>query len=229
MKILKLLSVVAFTCFVNANILYGQIATKIGSFNRIEVFGKINVRLQKSNNDSLFINSGSFDVEKVTYIIENGVLKIKLLSEFPPEIKVDITVDFQQINSLKAGGGTKIYNRGVIDSKKFVIDAKSGCELDLAVDIDSVKVKVNKGAFVRLTGKNRFMQLKTATGGDFRSTNMESKIVVAVLNGGTAEIKCSEHLDATVRYGASLKFVEPPKQIKRKERLGGTIGKLEDF
>ena len=157
------------------------------------------------------------------------MLKIKLLTEFPPEIKVNITVKFQQINYLKAGGGTKIYNRGAINSGFFNIEAKSGCELDLLVNIDSAQVKVNKGAFVRLTGESRFLQLKTTTGGDFRSTNMTNKIMVAVLNGGTAEIKCSEYLDAIVRFRASLKFVEQPKKIKRKERFGGTISKLEDF
>ena len=110
-----------------------------------------------------------------------------------------------------------------------MLNAKSGCELDLLVNIDSAIVKVSKGAFVRLIGKNRYMKLKTTTGGDFRSTKMTNKKMVAILNGGTVEILESEYLEVTTRYGATLKFVTRPNAIKKKERLGGKVSQLEDF
>ncbi len=229
MRTLKLMIVTTVAVFINVNIICSQVAARIGSFNKVEVFGRVNVRLEKSKHDSLFINSGSSDVEQVKYIIKNGTLIVKLLSELANAPKVNVTIQFSQLDYLEVGGGAKIYNRGAIESEVFTLLGKSGCELDLLVDVDSINVKVNKGAFVRLTGKNKFMQLRTATGGDFRSTKMDNTTTVAVLNGGTAEIKCSDFLDATVRYGGSLKYVEKPKKVKKNEQMGGTIEKLEDF
>lgn len=210
-------------------VIFGQISTELNGFNKIEIFGKINVRLEKSTADSLFIRTDSFDIEQINYFIKDSTLKIKLLSEFPPSIKVDVTINFQQINELKVGGGAKVYNRGVIESKYFALSANSGCELDLFVKIDSADVDVTKGAFVRLTGENRYMNLKTTTGGDFRSTKMANSIMNVKQGGGTAEVLCTDELVANVSFGASLKFVEKPKKIVKKEKFGGSVGKLEDF
>jgi len=227
MTIKKVLSVIILLLF--AVYSKSQINEKLQNFSKIEVFGKINLRLEKSDTDSIFIKSGDFDISKVSYEIKDSILKIKLLSGFTSVNKVSITVKFKNILSIEAGGGCKMYNRGSINAETLLIKAKSGSELDLLINTDSVFVKVNKDAFVRLRGKNNYLKLRTATGGDFRSTQMTNNTTIAVLNGGTAEVDITDLLDATVRYGASFKFVKQPKKIKRKTQLGGKIGQLEEY
>ena len=212
-----------------APVIFGQISTELNGFNKIEIFGKINVRLEKSTSDSLFIKSEGFDIEQVKHFVEDSVLNIRLLSEFPPSSKVDVTINFQQINELGVGGGAKVYNRGIIESDFFILSANSGCEIDLLVKLDSANVKLTKGAFVRLTGENRHLNLKTTTGGDFRSTKMTNSIMNVNQSGGTAEVSCTNELIAKVSFGASLKFVEKPKKLVKKEKFGGSVEKLEDF
>lgn len=226
MKVLKFFIVCnLFLSF--ANIGYSQIATNIASFNKIEVFGRINVRLENSSSDSIFIKSPNFDINKVKYSVEDSVLKIKLLSELPKSNKVNVTIQFKELALLKIGAGAIIYNRGTIESKFLTISAKSGCELDLSIDVDTLDVKVTEKAFVRLTGDNNYMTLKTSTKGDFRSADLTNKTTIAILNGGSAEINVTDYLDATVRNGASLKYVKQPKKIIKKEKLGGKIEILE--
>jgi len=229
MNLIKVFSVFIVIAISSTIITKAQISTDIKGFNKVEIYGNLNVRLEKSEKDSISIRSGNFDVSKVNFSVKDSLLTIKLLSKITSPINVNITVKFQHINALSAGGGANAYNRGVIESKAFELKAKSGCELDLLVNIDSAIVKVSKGAFVRLTGKNRYMYLKTTTGGDFRSVKMTNKKMVAVLNGGTVEILESEYLEVTARYGATLKYNTRPNTIKKKERLGGTVSQLEDF
>ncbi len=227
MTIKKVLSVIILLLF--AVYSKSQINENLQNFSKIEVFGKINLRLEKSNADSIFIKSGDFDISKVSYNIEDSILKIKLLSGFTSVNKVSITVKFKKLLSIESGGGCKLYNRGSINTVTLLIKAKSGSELDLLINTDSAFVKVNKDAFVRLRGKNNYLNLRTATGGDFRSTQMTNKTTIAVLNGGTAEVDVTDFLDVTARYGASFKFVKQPKRIKRKTQLGGKIGRLEKY
>lgn len=224
-RIYMLASLIGFVALTSQ----GQVKERLEGFTQIEVFGKLNVRLEHNPNDSIFIESGSFDISKVKYEIKDSVLSVKLLSEFPPSIKVNVTIQFTQLNSIICGGGTKIYNRGSINSKLLNLKAKSGSEFDLLVNVDSVLVKVSKGAFVRLTGENKYLKVKTNTGGDFRSLNMSNVRTDAILNGGSVEIKTAEYLKAKVWYGATLKYVEKPNKIVKKERFGGKIDKLEDF
>lgn len=210
--------------------LNAQINRSLEAFDKINVFGKINVRIEKSNLDSVVVESSQFDVEKVKCEIVDGELNIRLLSEFPPAIKVNATIYYKDsITVIAAGGGVKLYNKGEINGSNFKIKSGSGSEFDLLINVDTLDVKVSKGAFVRLTGSSKLLNLVTSTGGAFRSTKMDNLQTYAVLNGGTAEIKTAKYLNAKVLLGGSLLYLEEPDKIVRKERLGGTIDKLDDF
>lgn len=207
-----------------------QVSKELTDFNKVEVFGKLNVRLEKAAFDSISIQSGNFDVDEVKFEVSDKILRVKLLSEFPPSIKVNVTVFYKDtLTELSVGGGAKLYNKGAVESSQLYVKAGSGSELDLLVTVDSINAVVNKGAFTRLTGSSRILILKTSTGGAFRSTNLDNEITYATLNGGTAEIKSAEYLNVKAFMGATLKYVNKPKKIVSKERLGGKVDKLEDF
>jgi len=207
----------------------GQIQKELDDFNEIKVFGRIEVRLEYNELPSIKIESGSFDIENVHFKVNDGILILRLLSEFPPEIKVYVTVFHNPIKSISANAGAKIYNRNELNGPFLNIEAKSGSELDLFMNTDSIQVLVNKGAFVRLTGKSKAVKLKTSTGGDFRATALASENLFAIMNGGTAEVNVSEYLDAKVRFGAMLKYLQQPKKIEKSISFKGTIGVLEEF
>jgi hypothetical protein len=206
-----------------------QLNQNLEAFNQLYVFGKIEVRLEPGETPGIELESGDFDVEKVKFEVKDSVLELKLTYEFPASIKVKATVYYTHLSIISANVGAKIYNKGAIESDCIELVAKSGCDLDLLIEADSVDATVNKGAFIRLSGSAKALNLKTATGGDFRSNAMSSKFVYAKMRGGTAEVSVSELLIADVRLGASLKYLEKPKMIEQTVKLKGSIGILEDF
>lgn len=206
-----------------------QVREKLEAFNKIKVFGKIEVRLEKANETAILLESGTFDVEKVKFEVKDSTLEIKLLYEFPPAIKVQATVFFTEINEVEANAGAKVYNKGAIEVRNFCLEAKTGCELDLLIKTDSATVTVNKEAFVRLTGQSRSVKLKTATGGSYIATELASENLYAKMLGGTAEVNVTENLKAKVMFGGSLKYLKQPRFIDRKTLFKGTIGTVEPF
>ncbi len=192
-----------------------QVTQKLDAFNKVKVFGKIEVRLEKADEASILIESGTFDVEKVKFEVNDSTLELKLLYEFPPAIKVQATVYFTDINEVEVNAGAKVYNKGDIEAGNFNLEAKTGCELDLLIKTDSATVTVNKGAFVRLTGVSRSVKLKTATEGSYIATDLVSENLYAKMLGGTAEVNVTEKLKAKV--------------IDRNTFFKGTIGILEPF
>jgi hypothetical protein len=208
---------------------FSQKSQLLNGFNQIELFGKLEIRLEEHSKDSIAIESGSFDVEKINYSVKDSLLSIKLTTEFPSSIQVRITVYYKNIRSINAGGGIKLYNKGVLNNAHLSITAKSGSDFDLEISADSALVKVNKGAFVRLSGTSRVINLSSSTGGDYRAVELENEDTYAKMSGGTAEVAPTKLLNGDVSYGASLKYKDEPATIKRAERLGGTITQLEDF
>ncbi len=206
-----------------------QKSQRLEGFNQIDLFGKIEVRLESSDRDSIVIESGTFDVEKIYYAVKDSVLSVKLTYEFPPAIKVRVTIFYKNLKSVEAGGGIKLYNKGALKGKFLKLEAKSGSDFDLLVATDSVLMKVNKGAFVRLSGSSRVINLITSTGGDYRATELENEMTYAKMRGGSAELAPKLLLDAKVSFGATLKYKDNPSHIKRSEKLGGSISQLEDY
>ncbi|HAM98040.1 MAG TPA: hypothetical protein DCQ26_05475 [Marinilabiliales bacterium] len=225
----KILLVSVFLTIFIQGTLFSQKRLVPPHFNQIHLFGKIEVRLEPAAYDSVVIESGSFDVENVQVAVEGGILSVKLTSEFPSQIKVKTTIYYSELKHLEAGGGIKLYNKGAMQGSFVGIEAKSGSEFDLLIQLDSAQVLVNKGAFVRLTGTCPKVDLKTATGGDYRATALQNDTTFVKMNGGTAEVDVKLLLDADVRLGASLKYKTLPKKMKKTEKLGGTISQLEDF
>lgn len=206
-----------------------QVNEKLDAFNKVKVFGKIEVRLEKADEASILLESGTFDVEKVKFEVKDSTLELKLLYEFPPSIKVQATVYFTDLNEVVVNAGAKVYNKGEIEAADFNLEAKTGCELDLLIKTDSATVTVNKGAFVRLTGVSRSVKLKTATGGSYIATDLASENLYAKMIGGTAEVNVTEKLKAKVMFGGSLKYLQQPRFIDRNTLFKGTIGILEPF
>jgi len=212
----------------NVNV-FSQKVQQLEGFNQIELFGKIEVRLECANQDSIVIESGTFDVDKIYYSVKDSVLSVKLTYEFPPSIKVRVTIFYKNLKSLEAGGGIKLYNRGALKGRFMEIAAKSGSDFDLLIATDSIVMKVNKGAFVRLSGSSKVVNLSTSTGGDYRATELENETTYAKMSGGSAEVAPKLLLDANVSFGATLKYKDKPSRIKRSEKFGGSISQLEDF
>lgn len=209
--------------------IYSQKNQSLTHFNQIHMFGKMEVRLERSNQDSISVESASFDVNKVQVEVKDGILNLKLTSEFPSHIKVKATIFYTELKHIEAGGGIKFYNKGKLEQSFISIEAGSGSEFDLLVAFDSSKVSVNKGAFVRLTGTCRILHLKTSTGGDYRATALETDTAWVKMFGGTAELDVKTYLEADVRFGASLKYKAEPEKIVKTEKLGGTIMLLDEF
>lgn len=201
----------------------------LSPFSKIDILGRVEVRLVKSDTNKITIKPGKFDVSKVSYSIEDDELKIKLLKGLPDAIKVNIEVFYNEVSQITLGGGAKLYNRGTLEANKLEIFSKSGSNVDLLIYADSVNVKLKRGAFVRLSGESNYVYVKTASGADYRATELENKTTEAVLNGGSAEVNTKGFIDATVRFGATLKYTQQPEKIKKKEQLGGEISILEPF
>ncbi|MBI9069091.1 MAG: DUF2807 domain-containing protein [Salinivirgaceae bacterium] len=202
---------------------------ELHDFESVSVFGKIEVRLEKADKNSIEFIQGDYNQDLVSFVVEENELKVRLLKEFPRDIKARVTIYHKGISSLKVGGGAKVYNKGAIDVNVFTIESKSGSSVDLLINADSISAKVNRGAFVRLTGKSNILKFKTASAGVLRTNDLICNSVFAKMRGGTAEVDVLEYLEVKVWFGATLKYKKKPNKLIKGSFAGGKVGLLEDY
>jgi hypothetical protein len=214
-------------CIISLHV-QSQESVELPQFTSIEIFGRVEVKVNYGNSESIRITGDSVHRNSVKYNVKDNCLNISLLSEFPPEIQIVVEVNCSKLERLSIGGGCKVYNRGAIEAKNIVLKVGGGSELDMLVQLDSANIKVSKGGFARLTGQCRSINLKTSTGGTFRATDLKNTNLNAVMKGGYAVVATSGSVKAKVRFNAILKYKGSPVSLKKDEGSGGSIVPLEE-
>lgn len=201
---------------------------KLNDFNSVKIFGKIEIRFEQSEQPGYFFTSGKPYTKQISIQVKDSVLSIKMLKSFPPDISASITIYGQSVKSLKAGGGARIYNKGVLNNLQWV-NATSNADIDVQVQTDTIAVIAIKGGFIRLTGNTRTLSAKTGAGGVLRLADFTSIYGYIVMNGGDASINVTNALWAKVRIGGLLKYTKRPKKLSQSLFMNGKIKLLEDF
>lgn len=204
-----------------------QDTIQLEGFNNVDIFGKINIRLEQS--DRCFITAGhnNTDISNVKFEVNNSLLTVKYYGKVIGNNNINITIGFKSINTIKTAGGCYIYNHGAINSSVITATAASGSNADLLINADTAIITANKGGFIKLSGTAKHVELKTSTGGSYYAQALKNQTTIALMRGGMAEIFASELIDAKITLGATLLYAGTPKTIKKEIKSKGSIQAVE--
>ena len=218
MKKLVIITFVFLSQFTNA-----QVTRNLGDFDEVKVFDKINVKLiPASENKIVIIGNRADEVETVN---KNGELKIRM--PFPQLLSgedIKVTLYFKNIENISASEGS--YVSSAVNFKQTLLDvnAKSGAEININLEVDKVNIKVSTGGIVSVSGKATNSDVAIISGGILKAADLytiQTKISVAA--GGKSEINATTLVDAKVKAGGSIFIYGKPKQINKEVFIGGTI------
>ena len=200
-----------------------QATRNLGDFDEVKVFDKINVKLIESSENKIVVTGARAD--EVETVNKNGELKIRM--PFPQLLSgedIMVKLYFKNLESIAVSEGSYVSSEK--DFKQTILDlnAKSGGEINLDIDVDKVIVKANAGGIVTLSGKAKNQDVVITSGGILNAKDLEtSQTTISVAAGGKSEIHASTLVDAKVRAGGSIFIYGKPKQINKEVFIGGTI------
>ena len=216
-KVLIIVFVLAIQ-FANA-----QASRNLGDFDEVKVFDKITVKLIAANENKIVVTGSRAD--EVESVNKNGELKIRM--PFPKLLSGDdivVNLYFKNLESISVSEGSFVSSE--VDFKQTTLDlnAKSGGEIKLVLDVDKVNVKAYAGGIVSISGKATNQNVTITSGGILNAKNLQtSQTSISVSAGGQSEIHASTLVDAKVKAGGSIFIYGKPKQINKEVFIGGTI------
>ncbi|WP_426090557.1 head GIN domain-containing protein [Flavobacterium sp. DSR3-2] len=218
MKKLMILAVVFLSQLTNA-----QATRNLGDFDEVKVFDKINVKLIESSENKIVVTGARAD--EVETVNKNGELKIRM--PFPQLLSgedIMVKLYFKNLESIAVSEGSYVSSEKDFKQTSLDLNAKSGGEINLDIDVDKVIVKANAGGIVTLSGKAKNQDVVITSGGILNAKDLEtSQTTISVAAGGKSEIHASTLVDAKVRAGGSIFIYGKPKQINKEVFIGGTI------
>ncbi|WP_293891835.1 head GIN domain-containing protein [Flavobacterium sp.] len=213
----------AFSLLVFNSMAFGQIEKKVGDFNKVTSFDRIDVMLIPGNENIVQLEGK--EAEEVELINKNGELKIRMpLTKLLNGENISVTVFYKKLTAVEANEGSRIASGDKISSVVFDVSAKEGSEIKLILDVEKLNVRTANGSKVLLEGNADIQDVLVNSGGIYEAEGLESQITTVSCNaGGEAAIFATNIVDAKVRAGGNIVIHGHPKQINQKVIAGGTI------
>lgn len=200
-----------------------QVNRNLGDFDQVKVFDKITVKLIAANENKMVITGSRAD--EVEAINKNGDLKIRM--PFPKLLSGDdivVNLFFKKLESISVSEGSFVSSEADFKQTTLDLNAKSGGEIKLVLDLDKVNVKAYAGGIVSISGKATNQNVTITSGGILNAKNLHtSQTSISVSAGGQSEIYAAILVDAKVKAGGSIFIYGKPKQINKEVFIGGTI------
>lgn len=124
-------------------------------FTDISISSGVNIILSKSDKNSIRIVGERTAVSKVFCDVQEGCLIIAVGKyTWKKSRKIDVYATFcDSINSIVCSSGCDVRCEDEIVAHKFELNAKSGCDVFLNINVERFKAKVNSGSEAKFVGK----------------------------------------------------------------------------
>jgi len=195
------------------------------SFDNVATYDGVSVQLVPSDENKVVISGPS--TEKVTTQVSGNTLKVKMSfgSNFKGEDNHIIVYYKNNLDEIKATEGSSITSNHIIKSDKEIkLKAIEGADIELKIENDKIKSTIATGGTIELSGKSQDLIVSINTGGTFDGRQLTSKYgEVGIATGGTARVKITDILDASVTMGGTIYHYGDTKTVNENVSLGGSI------
>ena len=197
-----------------------------GDFDKLEVFGKLEVELVKSSGSEVKIKTDDdISLDDIKIEIKDRKLKISMTAEiFSSQKKVNIQVPFNEIREIETSGGADVRSFDAVTGDKIDFKAVSGGNLYLTVHLKTLDAKVTQGSTIVFEGDVESQVVSASSGGVYSAYDLEcNDSYVGTSTGGKAKVTANHLLDAKATSKGWIGYTGKPKDKNIKESLGGVV------
>lgn len=197
---------------------------KVTSFNGIKASAGINVYLFQGNEEKVIVEADENIQECVKTEVEGGVLKCYIDCSIRHSTKLNVYVNFKNINLIKASSGAEVFGETIIETKELKINVSSGADVKIEVNAGEVDCNVSSGSDAVIEGTADEFYGDASSGADIKAEGLEVKYCKAsASSAGDIKITVTETIEASASSGADVIYYGNPKNMHVHESSGGDV------
>lgn len=203
-----------------------SLSRNLDSFHALVVFGNIKVEMKKADKPSLVMTSKTWDISKVTTMVEKGVLTLKS-NAIGDEKEVMVTLYYKSVDNIKIDAGANIVGTDTIKAVNLTLKLVKGSLMRGVVKTENLIVTLGQGSEARISGATEELSVTSNSGSKFDSYKLISQIAEVKANtGGKVNIFVKKKIKAKAKTGSVVNYKGHPKIESVEPTLGGEINKL---
>ena len=189
----------------------------VAPFSRLAVHDGIDVFLTQSSEESLRIEVDGYDLEDIVAEVEGDELTLsnKGKRDFPffTARRARAYLDFVQLSSIEASGGSDIEGRNDLQVEQLSVRASGGSDVDLSVHAQSLEFMLSGGSDLRVRGETQSLTIEASGGSDVSARSLESERARVRLSGGSdAGVRASAAIVVDARGGSDVSVHGDPAE-----------------
>ncbi|MBD0776720.1 DUF2807 domain-containing protein [Maribacter sp. ANRC-HE7] len=163
-------------------------------------------------------------IDLIATDIKNDRLRIHAVENIGRATK-KVFVTLPEITGLKSSSGAHLSTENLIKSDKLEIDASSGANINIEMDVSEVDIDASSGANLNLSGDAHTVYVDASSGANINAKKLISKVCHAdASSGGNLSVYVSEDLTADASSGGNISY-SGEASVTKKKSVSGSVHK----
>lgn len=176
------------------------------SFNSIEVSRGIDVELSMDQNPKVLVIADENLIDIITTEVKNNTLYITAKQNIGDSESKKVMVSIESLSNLTASSGSNLWSQGTLLASDLGVNASSGSEVSISVEVQSLQLSCSSGADLEVEGKTVDLIVKSSSGGSLNSGNLQAKNIQAkASSGGNVVVVNSDNITIDESSGGHVR------------------------
>lgn len=202
-----------------------QNTVSLDDFQSLLVTGNIKVFLERGDTTKAIVYAEGIPEDEINIRVMQGTLRLASLNSFLyKDAVVRIYLTYKNLDEIRANAGASVQSAEVVKENKLRLSAGSGARIDLNLEVTDLEANISEGAQIDLKGSTDKQEVSAMTGGQYRSTDLNSRTAYIRSNtGARVEITVEDRLEVSANTGGEVRYFGNPKNKYLKNVLGGIV------
>ncbi|MBT3742417.1 MAG: DUF2807 domain-containing protein [Polaribacter sp.] len=207
----------------NRNVVTEDRSTK-EEFTKIKVSAGLELYISQGSKNQITVEADENLQEIIITEVSNGVLKIYSEKNIWKAKARKIFVTIKNLEAISATSGAAIYTEESLILNNLNINATSGAEINISIEVNTVETSATSGAKIKVSGVSINHISKATSGASIYTYELRSKnVTVKVTSGANIDVFAYESIDAKATSGGDIDFKGDPKKVNKKTSSGGSV------
>lgn len=204
--------------------LIAQDNQKLKSVKKVIVSNGILLEIVRSDDYTLDIKSPTLNVGCLIHTIENGVLTLKIKSDFNCKGEVTALLKIPEIKEIVASNKAEVSTNNVLKTDSLKIKLRTGSKAFIDLDVKYLNCSLSEGSVLTAEGYAISQQVSVTTKATYSAFNLEGEnLNVTATANGTAKVCSTDSLKARANTGAYIGYKCSPQHTNLDDSMLGTI------
>jgi hypothetical protein len=225
----------AATCLLSVGgvgAVYAQSASEerpLAHFSRLVVSDGIDIYLTQSTEESLRLEVEGLELADIVSEVSGETLTLRNSRGRGwfdgDEREATVYLNFVQLSSIEASGGSDIESRNDLNLETLKIDASGGSDIDIAVSTEGLALTVSGGSDAEVRGETEAFTIAASGGSDISAEAFQAEQVTATVAGGSdAIIRVSDAIVLEADGGSDvIIYGNPARRTVNNDRSSDVI------